>query len=447
VQAFIGGNLAWQTLTHGQSYWKPPGRTPRLDLHDAQPMALSSSCPAPQWGDVVAEIDTRGMPTGRVMWRLGGDGDYTGNEIHTAFLDQIANRSVPLQTNMAVDAASAQAWTNDIHISIIAGGTRKQGDIFCQKDNNGIWQPAATHGYSTVGYFPGLGYIEDPRGAANIVVTRQINPTPYPGQTDPYGWGTKSYGMTAGVKAIIAWNRTGPNAGLWRVGTELPDTWSFMPIGEWNPNTGKTLHIHVPSSMDRTAIYEWDGTASNPTLVVQNLLVSVDGARKPLVNETGLSAGVCHWLEGTKYILYNNYATALLPCFFTLWDRGSPNSATASRGANGNAAIDQSQLAQLTLDRVNRDAYWFVVPPGASPSNKRFPFRLYRSSFDDLMNLIEIPVRDRDLMNYFVIGNSSVASRQTVVYWGYLYVFGTDASSIGGWGGATNLQIRRLPLF
>jgi hypothetical protein len=457
VQTFIGGNLAWQALANGQHWWKTTNRGPDTHLNDARPMTLTTTMPSMQWGDAVPEVDAiTGLPNGVVYWRLGGDGDYQGNEVNMAFLQEIAGTTVPLQTNMATNAASAALWRNDIHVQPQGGGgTTAHPHILADKDNLSVWQPAAIHGYSRVGYHPAVGYIEDHRGPDSLPIAPENNPWPYPGQAAPtIEVGLKSRLMQVGPQGIISWSRSGGQAGLWvkRVTSgNLPANWRSQVISDYNPTTGRVLIMHSPSSENLTFVYEWDGSSATFSVVTLSATVSWNGTR-PLIGGFGTQAGAAWWLEGSEYVIYNNSSGGSQPHFMTRWNR-STTSGTVLRGANGNplleSALDARVPVHVAFDRAHRTAYWMIPPPGteaAAHVQGRYPFRLYRSHFGDLMNLVEMPVRDRREPRHW-IGGLNVANRCSVVFGEYLYFFGTDGVNVGSWGGATNLRVSRLPLF
>lgn len=449
--AYVPGEVAWQNMSLTDCWIKAVGRTPNLHTHDSAALALDDYCPGLQWGDVVPEVDSSGLPTGVLYWRLGGDGDYTGNQVQLAFLGDISGSTIPVQTNLAVDSESAALWRNEIHISNTAGGTRKQGDVFAQKGGPyTVWQPAATHGYSTVSYVPGLGYIEDHRGAPGDEIEPEENAVPYSGQTDPLEWGTASYGMNTGQRAMIAWNRSGGSAGLWRNACDLSGTgFPDLPVAEWNPVSQTTVHVRGDNG-SRSMIYEWDGSSTPPQAVSGYLDVTIGEDTVGLVGNQGAGYGVVWRISATHYLIYDDGPLAG-PRKLTLWDRTSPNSITLLRGGAGNALIDAipsgAQL-HLAVDYANAQVYWLLTPSGASADGGGYwPFRLYRSQVSDLMNLVEVPVTGADDLDRYWIGGSNVSGNKcTFIYGGYLWHWGHSGSTVPGWGGAQQLAVRRLPL-
>lgn len=461
---------AWEQLTIG-SRWHIPaarrGSPVRGDAAamDAMDMALVDGVYQPQWSSIVQSIDAEGQPTGELFWRLGGDGDYNGTEVQRLLLHAISGTTCPARTNTATDETNAQQWQRRCKtVTGFLGGTAAVVEFVLDKEDQSKWWPGPGHHYNRTSYVPGRGYVELSAVPAEIPPTPEECEEPYTGQTDPFEFGPRSYGINRGssqiVTGIAVWD---PSTGVWSRGCRLsngPGGAGHFPVAaaEWNHTTGTLLMAGCPSSLTSTAIWEWDGVTDEPLAPSKSVAFTYDGsANKHTL--FGIGAAI-HWLEGDHYLFHNRWPANGLPRLLMLYDNSGAGAFAALDGTSGaagssdviNAAHAGGRQVMPVIDRAARKVYWLVPPAGSTLTGTWAPFRLYVSSFGsplngaDLMNLVEVPVEGADALDKpWVDNDGGYGSRFGAVFDGHLWIV-ADAMVNGPVEGQKLAQLWRLPL-
>src|SRR5207249_1510007 len=131
------------------------------------------------------------------------------------------------------------------------------------------WQPSAPHVYTNHTTHPTLGLIALYKGPTNL-----IQPSTNNDSTD----------------CLIAWNRS---TGKWTALAKAPAGSNDLTISDWNCALGKLVKFDVPSSGDRTTVYEWSPGGSVTQVAVLGTAVGTWGSF------TGFSM----WMEADRYLL------------------------------------------------------------------------------------------------------------------------------------------------
>lgn len=443
LNIFIGGNLDWQNLTLGNRFHAEPVRRDIGGQNAGDARATDSATITSvqglyyaQYGSVVSAVDSSGLPTGEFLARLGGDADYIGCEVHRAFLNAYDGTTLPVRTLNATDSTTAQLWKNRVKCGQgFIGGTTGTSEVLVNKDDYTQWTPLAGHHYAAVSYLPNFGWVQN--GWAPLTLPIAAGSTddvdqPYAGQTDLKLFGYLSHGFVRGsakvASSLIGWNVT---TGLWEKLTPSNSHAGCYWMADWNPSTSKLLYGY------NQTLYEWNGvTGATPS-----------SKSFPYVLGLGTAA---YWLEGNDYLItpYNGgggIAGASATDGRVIRWNNTTNTATV---LTGNSILESSRSngcqMQLIMDRPRRIVYWMVgVPPRY---NQQWSvFRLYRSSYDDLLNLTEVPTKSRNTLDkYWVDSTWGAGVKNAYVYGDFLWAmpkkFYNDSFS-------TAAAVWRLPIY
>jgi hypothetical protein len=440
MRFFIAANRRkWANVTHGQRWINNFGRGSNPNTYSSSTPSQTDKIPYFTFGAWVEGLDNSGNPTGVLYHRVGGDGDYAGNEVVQIRLDQIGSGSaVPLQANLSTDLTTANEWKNRIWCTRWpVGGTGGQSDICLNPANLSQWSPASIHTWGVNSFVPGWGYVEDFVAPLNL-------PSGYDNLYGSIPWIEH---LTTGInplttQALRFWSETGANAGLWVKGP-LKGSISRSTLADYNASVGKLIGF-TRNTNNYSEVWEW--TPGGSIVSRGNAYVRHNGENKAVMPVTVDSAAF--WLSGTKYlILSKGTGDGFWPGPWIVgYDHATPaGEHTLYKGANGSAILDGMSQVTVTIDRARQEIIWWCLPSAAARFTNAF--YLYRSPISDPMNLKKMYfVGEGGVESQFLdeVGGSGL--RIGAAYDGYLYTMkrsGTMPVDDGDPAG----QIVRIPIY
>jgi hypothetical protein len=461
---FIAANRRkWEELTPGPHWYQSFTPFNPKATDDSTTYSQISQIPEPCFGHWVPETDSNGHNTGKVFIRAGGDGNYGGNEVTILRMDQITGTVYPTQLNTVTSSAGFAQWHNRIRTGFQSGSTTAASELLINPANPAEWSPVSIHTQFINTFVPGYGYVEDwisptslstsgvrhtrsAYAAANPgVLSAAINDNSYPDGN----WGN-SYGMAqqlGGVSnSLNFWSDTGGNAGKWQRAF-ISGTGRGKRLACFNP-TRNVLLGYIEDTSDTCRFFEWTPGAADFTSVKvfsgsSEVVNQAPGWTAP-VGGWGSNASAIWWVEGDDYLIYRRTYGSAAANGFMRYNR-STKVLTALRTTTGSAILDAhfgtGKEGTAIINREARQIIWVLFSAMSSSAT----LTLYRSSFDDLMNLRPLYVSNGT--QTFNIDNQieRVGIKNGFVFNGQLYLMSRAGINYG-----LNLnaaKVHRIPIY
>ncbi len=463
-RVFIAANRRkWEELTPGPHWYQAFTKFNPKATDDSTAHSQIAQVPTPCFGNWVPETDSNGNNTGKVFIRAGGDGDYGGNEVTILRLDQLSGTTYPTQLNTVTSAADFANWHQRIRTGFQQGSTTGASELLINPANPAEWAPVSIHTQFINSFVPGYGYVEDwisptslstggPRHlrsaykAVNGSLSVAINDSSY----SDGNWGN-SFGMAqqlGGVSSSLnVWSDTGGNAGKWQRAF-VSGTGGRRRLACFNP-TRNLLLGYTEQSDGQAVFFEW--TPGQPDFaevkrMAAGEVINNDPGWTSAINPGGSNASAIWWLEGDDYLIYRRYYSQPVTGFLK-YNRAT-RSMTRLRTSTGSPILDAHFAAgkegTAVVHRANREVIWVLFNAPSSAAT----LALYRSSFDDLMNLRPMYVSNSS--QTFNIGpDSQVASvgiKNGLAINGWLYLMTVGGAQYAG-SNIKEAKVHRLPIY
>lgn len=444
----------WQLMSAAEHWWhgaaSPSGQVQPSGpaITDAAEWTRTALIPGPAFGGSCWIVDSSGNPTGGLIFRTGGDGDYFGNEVTLCDLTALTGTTFAAQMNLATSEGALAAWTNRAHSSYVPGGTTGQPEIFANPADTTEWQPMAQHIYSTNAWVPGVGYVEHGNVPPGGTFSAETNAVWCPSGADEYGtttFGLASLGMNQPQADYPA---TGCGLRYW----DLADgKWKLLAV---TPNRGRDvladwnaadeLLLGITNHSDGHAeVWQW--TSAGGYEVVRSLYagdIEANSSEVFAFGAAGTYTTTAWWLTGSTYLILRSRQGANPDSNgLILYDHATGYAVELALPGWLGAALAARNNFFIHVDRA-WSRVWYLA--GTAAVSEASTARVFHAPISDPTDITEVEITDEDppalAQNDNIIGYRAICR-----IGGYLWARGIANANMPGTAWPAS-AVYRLPV-